>query len=161
MARLSNDELKAILKGIEKKHSTLTREAVVREAAATDHPLHPHIFGETAQEAAHQRRLDLAGELIRRVRVEFRIETRVISAPAYVHRPGTTAGYVSTEVVRKDRHQSHEVLVQEFRAAGQHLRRARDLAAYLDRVERTKVEQLVKDFDACFYSVELSPFGTA
>jgi hypothetical protein len=57
-----------ILSGLEAEDK-LTAEAVVDLARDPDHPLHDRIFRETDDEAAYQRRLDLARGVIRRWKI--------------------------------------------------------------------------------------------
>ena len=132
-SRLSAEQLAKILHDMESQHGTLTPEAIVEEARAADHELHKEFEWNDAI-AGQQCRIDQARALIRRVRITMVVEHQTISAPAYVHNPASAnQEYVAVRNVRRDEDQARDVLIAEFRAAGSHLRRARDLAVYFGR----------------------------
>jgi|SRR5215211_1913466 len=83
---MSNDD-ENILIEIEKNHGRLTAEIVVEEAKAKGHPFHDRIWGESKEEAAHQRRLDLARKIIRSVRFVIAKGPPIIRSPSFVRDP--------------------------------------------------------------------------
>jgi hypothetical protein len=90
------------------RHGRIDPGLVVEESRPAGHPLHHRIWRETNEEAAHNRRLDLAQRLIREVTIvrvaeDGREATRV---RAFIHIPkdegdeeGLQASYVPAEVV--------------------------------------------------------------
>lgn len=110
----------------------LTPEAVVEDAKSKRSPLHAFIFRESDQEAAHQRRLDLARQLIRSVRVVMTTDRRSISVVGYVHDPGTNAaGYVPTATLIDDHDRARETVLREFARIEGIIERSREVAAAL------------------------------
>lgn len=84
--------------------------------------------------AADIQRLERARELIRAVTLHVKLETRVVTVPAYVRDPHAASreqGYVAVGALQRDKEGSRLALLREFSQAGAHLKRARDLAAVL------------------------------
>jgi hypothetical protein len=111
----------------------LTPEAVVRDARNRRSPLHRHIFRENDRQAAHQRRLDLARQLIRSVKINMTVDHRQIRVVAYVHDPGSQeeAGYVPTVTLVNQHVRAREAILREFTRAEGILRRGREIALVL------------------------------
>lgn len=124
----------------------LTPEAVVRDARRARSPLRRHIFRENERQAAHQRRLKLARQLIRSVKVNVQVEHRQIRVVAYVHDPGSQeeAGYVPTVTLVNQHVRAREAILREFTRAEGILRRGREIALVLG---------LEDDFEAMLASV--------
>ena len=149
---LNNDDLRAALRAIEDKTGRLTPEAVVKEARNKNHPLHGEFTWQN-DVAANEWRLSQARALIRRVHVVVSTEERIVRAPAYLHDPSTPqqSGYISAIKIKADEGMSRDALIAEFKAAGGHVRRARDIAAFLGM--ESEVEPLVRQFDAVFQTI--------
>lgn len=110
----------------------LTPESVVEDAKSKQSPLHGQ-FEWNVKKAAHQYWLDQARNLIRTVRVAVTEEW--ISAPAWVRDPNAEndqQGYVSIVRLRDDKEAAREVIVQEFGRAAGAIRRAREVARFLN-----------------------------
>ena len=111
-------------------HGRLTAEIVVRDAQSKDSPLHSR-FNWSLQHAAMEHWLDVARELIAKVRVVIETETRSIRVVAYVRDPRAATGdqgYIAVATMRSDAGYAREVLVEEFARAASHLRRAYELS---------------------------------
>lgn len=122
----------------------LTPEAVVRDAEDPSSPLHAKIFRETDGEAAYQRRLDLARELIRAVRVNVTIEERSFSVVGYVHDPSThSSGYVPTASLINERERALQVVLREFTRVEAIITRSREIATVLGL--RTELETMLNN----------------
>ena len=116
----------------EQGNGRLTPEAVVRDAEDPLSPLHAKIFAESEQEAAYQRRLELARQLIRSVRVNVTIDHRSVSVVGYVHDPATHAsGYVPTASLVNERERALEVVLREFHRVEAIITRSREIATVL------------------------------
>jgi hypothetical protein len=110
----------------------LTPEAVVQDAENPQSPLHTKIFGESDREAAYQRRLELARQLIRSVRVNVTIDQRSISVVGYVHDPSThSSGYVPTASLINERERALQVVLREFARVEAIITRSREIAEVL------------------------------
>lgn len=110
----------------------LTPEAVVKDAKKKDSPLHDQ-FEWDVKKAAYQYWLDQARTLIRSVRVSVTEEW--IQAPAWVRDPNAendSQGYVSLVTLRSDKDSARETIVQEFIRAAAAVRRARQVANFLN-----------------------------
>lgn len=122
----------------------LTPEAVVRDAEDPSSPLHAKIFRESDGEAAYQRRLELARQLIRSVRVNVTIDQRSISVVGYVHDPSTHAsGYVPTASLINERERALEVVLREFARVEAIITRSREIATVLGL--RTELETMLNN----------------
>src|SRR3990167_9497586 len=113
MRRLPADELRRV-KDLEIA-GRMTQDDVVAEARNPDSPLHAR-FNWNDADAAHERRLQIAGEIIRTVTIHVKTERYVIEAPAYVHYSpfGNARGYMQTETASQDTNAVHAVLLDEL-----------------------------------------------
>jgi len=110
----------------------LTPEAVVKDAEDPSSPLHTKIFRESDQVAAYQRRLELARQLIRSLRVNVMVDQRSISVVGYVHDPGAeAAGYVPTVTLVNERDRAVATIVREFARIESLITRSREIADVL------------------------------
>lgn len=110
----------------------LTPADVVEDAKSKQSPLHGQ-FEWNVKAAARQHWLNQARDLIRTVRVAVTEEW--ISAPAWVRDPSAEndqQGYVSIVRLRDDRESAREVIIQEFGRAAASIRRAREVARFLN-----------------------------
>ena len=122
----------------------LTPEAVVRDAEDPSSPFHAKIFGESEREAAYQRRLELARQLIRSVRVNVTIDQRSVSVVGYVHDPSThVSGYVPTASLVNERERALEVVLREFTRIEAIITRSREIATVLGL--RTELETMLNN----------------
>lgn len=115
----------------------LTPEIVVRAAQDPDSPLHGYFTWDIA-EAAAERWLDQARQLIRSVKVEVKTTHFTVNAPAYVRdpeAPAKTQGYVSLSRLRTDDDIAREAIIAEFARASAALSRAQNIAHALDMSE--------------------------
>lgn len=122
----------------------LTPSAVVDEARDPESPLHSRFEWDDSK-AAHAHRLSQARDLIVSIRVVQTTKTNNIRAVYYVRDPSAgfhEQGYVSTATVKSSEDMAREVLVSEFTAVADRLRRAREVAAVLDA--RDEVESLLE-----------------
>lgn len=152
---MRNDEVYRALKKIEAADGTLTAKGVLKKAKAKTHELHGQ-FDWNDTIAGGKWRLEQARRLIRSVVVEVKEGNRTIAAPVWVRNPDqppAEQGYVTLSVLRRDADRSHAALVAEFAAAGNHLRRARDIAWYLNAAD--KVDQILRDLDEVRQTIDL------
>ncbi len=93
----------------EKNGGRLTPEDVVNDAKDRSSPLHAQIFRENDSDAAYQRRIDLARQLIRSVKINLTVHQQSISVVAYVHDPSDQhrPGYVPTVSLVNEKDRSH------------------------------------------------------
>jgi hypothetical protein len=134
---MSNLDIKQALAELEDETGRLTPEAVVTAAKDPKSPLHGHFQWDDAT-AATEHRLNQARALIRSVRVEFRVDKRIIRSVAYVRDPAAEAGeqgYRSLSGIRQNEDDARSVLVSEFGSAAAHLRRARQISVALSLEE--------------------------
>ena len=128
--KLNNIDVQRALAALENDDGVITPEAVVAAAAPPDSALHGYFTWDDAK-AAHAHRLDQARTLIRSVKVEFRIDRKVVRSVAYVRDPQADAGeqgYRSVAELRRVPDEARNAVVAAFAAAAAHLRRARELA---------------------------------
>lgn len=125
--RKISDEIAAALKALEDKRGRLDTADVVEEAASPDSPLHEW-FPWDDKQAAHERRLELARTLIRRVRFEVWVEDVKFRPVAYVAVPDVAASrYVSVPRVRS-RSEAAAIMEAELARIIGNIRRTADLA---------------------------------
>lgn len=88
--------------------------------------------------AADEHRISQARSLIRAVRVQFTVETRVIDAPYYVRDPNAAPdeqGYAALPRLLSDKDAARRAVIREFTVAEGALERARAVAAVLNQDE--------------------------
>ncbi len=145
MDKAKKDAIRARLAAIESRNNgRLTPAAVVEDATDPSSPLHDEIFKENDREAAYQRRLDLARELIRSIRVEVRVDRLVVAAPYYVRDPALgneDQGYIATAKLRDQRSLARDAIEAELGRVVAALTRAYGVAAALDMSD--EFEQLL------------------
>ncbi len=154
MSKATDIEIKQALADLEDEHGRVTPEAVVRAASDAGSVLHD-LFEWNDDVAAHYYRIDQARTLIRSVRVEFRVEKKVVRSIAYVHDPVLPAkeqGYRAVTELRRDPDAARSALVNEFSRVAAHLRRARELATALSL--EGEVDDLLNDVGALRTRVE-------
>jgi len=152
---MRNDQIYHALKKIEAADGTLTAKGVLKKARAKTHELHDQ-FDWADNVAGPKWRLEQARRLIRSVVVEVKEGNRTIAAPVWVRNPDRSPveqGYVSLTTLRLSADRSHAALVAEFAAAGNHLRRARDIAWYLNAAD--KVDAILRDLDEVRQTIDL------
>lgn len=154
MSKATDIEIKQALAELEDAEGRVTPEAVVEAAKPEDSVLHG-LFEWNDGVAAHYYRIDQARTLIRSVRVEFRIEKRVVRSVAYVHDPllpPKEQGYRAVVELRRDPEAARSALVSEFSRVSAHLRRARELATALSL--EGEVDELLNEVGALRMRVE-------
>lgn len=112
----------------------LTPDAVVEEAKRKDSVLHDQ-FEWDVKKAAQAQWISQARTLITSVMVLHRTEKTIVKSVYYVRDPSLTArdqGYVSVPTLRTNEDLARHALVDAFSAAGDMLRKARELAVVLD-----------------------------
>lgn len=122
----------------------LTPEQVVEAARDETSPLHT-LFEWDDEKASHKYRLDQARSLIRSVRVEVRVDSRVVRAIGYIHDPGAgprQQGYVRITNVTSDQ-MAREAVMAELVRAQAALERARGIADVLDLT--AELESLIEE----------------
>lgn len=132
MNALKREQIKLRLEELE-NNGRLTPAAVVADAQLVDSPLHDQ-FEWDKDKAAYQHWLDQARNIITSVRIIHRTETSLIKTVYYVRDPSaehSEQGYVSVPRLRTDADLARDVLVSEFSAVADRLRRARELAKAL------------------------------
>ena len=130
MSKLS---VRDALIALEDENGRLTPEAVLTAARDPNSPLHDRFEWDDGKAAA-EHRLHQARTLIRSVKVEFRVERKIVSSVAYVRDPEAgpkEQGYRSIESIRKVADDARAVLVNEFASAAAHLSRARQISVAL------------------------------
>jgi hypothetical protein len=130
---MSKLDITRALAELEDQNGRITPEAVVAAARDPKSPLHKHFEWDDAA-AAVEHRLNQARTLIRSVKVEFRIDRRVVQSVAYIRDPAAESkeqGYRSIESVRRNDDDARAVLINEFGSAAAHLRRARQISVAL------------------------------
>jgi len=119
----------------------LTADLVVQAARNKDHVLHP-CFEWNVAAAAQEHWLDVAGEIIRQVKIEWTIENRVVGAVAYARDPSlpkNEAGYIALSTVERKSAQAMAIVAAELeQRIIPAIERAQALADYLE---------LRRDFD--------------
>ena len=131
---------------------TLTPDAVVKDAKLKNSPLHGQFEWDT-KKAAHQYRLEQARALIRTVRVVVTEEWT--QAPAWVRDPNAEPdqqGYVSLFRLRDDKESARATVVQEFARAAAAIRRAREVASFLN-LERD-ADRLIREIETVKQTAE-------
>ena len=112
-----------------KNDGVLTPDDVLSEASNPKSPLHDQFtWDDTA--AAHQWRLSQARELIRSVRIEFKVDSRNVSTVRYVRDPdaGEKQGYSDVTKLRTSKDLSRAALAAELEQVKGRMDRARSLA---------------------------------
>lgn len=108
----------------------LTPNAVVDDAKDARSVLH-EVFEWDDSKAAHAHRLEQARALIRSIRVEITIESRIVNCVGYVRAPDVEPeeqGYRATGNVRDDADLARDALRHEMARALAAMRRARELS---------------------------------
>ena len=140
---MSTEAVRAALAEIaERNGGRLTPDAVVKEARKPASPLHGY-FTWDVKEAAAERWLDQARQLIRSVRVEVTTTQFSMRAPEYLRDPaaGREQGYISIRRLATDEDMAREAIVAEFSNAAAALSRAKAVAAALglaDQIEEVR-----------------------
>lgn len=132
MTKEKREQIRARLSELE-KDGRLTPDAVVADAKKPTSPLHDQFEWDKGK-AAYSWWLEQARTLITSVRVIQRTEQTTIKSVYYVRDPSAMAGeqgYVSVTSLRSDEDSARAALVDAFSAAGDMLRRARELAVVL------------------------------
>lgn len=130
---MSKLDVREALIALEDENGRLTPEAVLAAAKDPDSPLHGHFEWDDGKAAA-EHRLHQARTLIRSVKVEFRIDRKIVRTVAYVRDPEAepkAQGYRSIDSIRKVEDDARAVLVNEFASAAAHLARARQISVAL------------------------------
>lgn len=122
----------------------LTPDAVVEDAKQKSSPLHNQFEWDT-KKAAYSHWIEQARTLITSVKIIERTETTTVKSVYWIRDPsaaGTEQGYVSIKTLRSDKEAARAALVDAFSAAGDLLRRAKNLAVVLEM--ETEVDALLK-----------------
>lgn len=124
----------------------VTPEAVLSEAANPKSPLHDQFEWDDSK-AAQAYRLDQARELIRSVRVDIKVDHRIVSTVRYVRDPsaGAEQGYVDVAKLRNSEDLSRDALAAELDQVKARMDRARSLAAVFG-LERD-IDQFIAHLD--------------
>lgn len=115
VAVLSQEELAAIMNGLEDGNGDVRPDYVVEAARQPDSPLHP-FFEWDDSVAAYEYRLNQARALIRSVRVDIKTSTTIVRAVAYVRSPAAAVdeqGYRAIARVLTDEEHKKKVLMDE------------------------------------------------
>lgn len=131
----------------ERGDGTIKPEDVVADARDPSSPLHAE-FQWDDDVAANAWRLQQARQLIRSVRIEFRVEKVTVASVQYVRDPRlerTEAGYIDVRKVKGDEETSRDVLLAEATRIKGSLERMRALAAYFDLQDH--VDELIGELD--------------
>jgi hypothetical protein len=148
MSSEREDQIKAILEAIRKKHGgRLTRQAVFAHARANKTSVLGKMFDWDADKAAIAHWLDRAQEIISRyVTVVVIDKSMKIRVPYYISDPKAKAnegGYVCT-VDKHSRQDATQIVVNELDRCVSAIERARDVAFALDRQHRGLSQALQK-----------------
>lgn len=150
-----NQQVKERLQYLASLHDhRLTPQIVIDDARDGDSPLHD-CFTWDIEKAAYKQLLHEARQLIRSVKIEFKIESVKVNTVAYVRdpdKPSDEPGYISVDKVKSDREASRLILIDEFRRAGSALRRAQRLAKYFEL--ENQVNELSEKIDSAQKSIE-------
>jgi hypothetical protein len=129
------EEIRQRLADLEKANSgRLTPAAVVEDARKPSSPLHDQ-FEWDKSKAAYAHWLEQARTLITSVYYVHKTEQTTVKAVFYHRDPnaaGNEQGYVSVPTLRSDEESARAALVEAFRAVGDMLRRAQQLAIVLE-----------------------------
>ena len=121
----------------EKHDGVLLPEHVVKDARRKTSPLHD-LFEWNDTAAAQKYRLQQARRVITSVRVDIKVDRKVISTVGYVHNPESASepGYVPiAKLIDGDKAHAIEAIRSEFKRIAAGINRARALAAVLDLEE--------------------------
>jgi len=138
MLSLSKEQLARINKLTNANGGTIEPRQIVADARDKKSPL--HTLFEWDKDKAHTIYLeDRAREVIYAVRVEVTVSERMMVVPRFVKNPsvpGNEQGYIELERLLTDEDASRNALVNEFEQAAAKLRRARNIAAFLNCAEQ-------------------------
>lgn len=133
------------LEEIEKANGGILRpDDVVADAKSKSSPLHA-FFEWDVRKAAAKHWIEQARELITSIRVVVTTENKRINSVYYVRDPSQPShlqGYTNIHRLRSSSDAAREAIIEEFRAAGDRLRRARELAVVLGA--EAEVERLIQ-----------------
>lgn len=109
-----------------------TPDDVLRDAENPKSPLHDQFEWDDAK-CGRMYRLEQARELIRSIRIDFRIEQRIVSTVRYVKDPssGSQQGYIDVVKLRTDKDLARQSLASELKQVTALLQRVRSLADVL------------------------------
>lgn len=130
---MSREEILKQLQAIQDSEGRITPKAIVNAARPNDSSLHG-LFIWDDRLAGEQYRIDQARTLLRVVRIDIQINSKIIRATAYARDPALSSneqGYRSITALRADSSAAAEAVLAEFRRAESILRRARDFAYVL------------------------------
>lgn len=125
------------------KEGRITPAEILADAKQPESPLHD-LYDWDVTQAAEAHWLDRTREIIRSIKVNVTIETRVYQLPRYVEsadKPAGAQGYRTLASLTKDPPAARRALEQEFARVVGTLQRARDLAIALGL--ETVVEDLL------------------
>lgn len=134
---MQNEVTDALRALADQNNGRLTPDLVVEAARNSQSPLH-RCFTWDLKQAAHERWLYQARELIRSIRVEVTTTEFKVRVPAFIRDPAAAAGvqgYVSLDRLRTDEDLSREAVVAEFMVASAALERAKAVAKALGMSE--------------------------
>lgn len=108
-----------------------TPEMVVEAARSKQHPWHGEIWGQSDKEAAMCHRLDVAREIICRVRFRIVRDERIMFRPAFVRNPelkASQSGYIAIDALQNQPAMAVSVMDAELARIMGCIGRARGLA---------------------------------
>jgi hypothetical protein len=114
-----------------------TPQALIDEAASSNHPLHRHFEWDDSI-AGPKYRLQQARQLLNKVKVSYVVENRRIMAPMFMRDPHAKAseqGYISLAVARSQEEIARDIVINEFIRAAAALERAKTVANVLGLTE--------------------------
>lgn len=125
------------IRRLEDENGRVKAEDLVAAARDEAYPLHGD-FPWNDAEAAHQRRLDIARQIISSVRTVVTTTTKKVSCVAYVRDPNAgpkEQGYVNVARLRTERDAALSALTAEIARVQTTLERTREIAAGLELEE--------------------------
>lgn len=136
MTRPSAAQLQRLIELHDAHGSILTPEAVVQDATPPESVLHA-IFPWNDAEAGHQRRVDIARQLLR-VRFPVATETTYRQVPYFIHNPNLPQGqqgYTRVATLKQDPDSARESVRAEVARVEASLLRAKALAEVLGHAD--------------------------
>jgi hypothetical protein len=128
------DLLAAAIEACADKRGRITSERVVQVAKNPANYLHRHFPWDDAK-AAHAHRLDIASDLIRKVRFTIVYDDVSLVAPVYVHEPGSReSSYVRMLTVAKSHTKARTLLEDELQRIRGSIHRSLTVAAVCNLV---------------------------
>lgn len=125
----------------------ITADEVVAAARKADSPLHNE-FEWDDKKAGHQYRLDQARALIRTIRVEHRVEERIVKAVVYVRDPDVEPneqGYVRLATLVGDQERQRRLVRQELERISGSMKRLAEIKEVLQF--RDKIDAMVEELE--------------